>query len=81
MTQSEFALQSKPSSQCDLIKTELERNAGKWVAMPRLVELSGSYVIHSRISDLRKRLRDTGRTIEQRSERVGGRCRSEYRLT
>ena len=77
MTQSEFALQSKPSSQCDLIKTELERNAGKWVAMPRLVELSGSYVIHSRISDLRKR----GLTIEQRSERVDGTCRSEYRLT
>ncbi len=77
MTQSEFMLEHKPSSQCDLILAELERNAGNWVAMPVLVELSGSYVVHSRISDLRKR----GYSIEQRSERVGGACRSEYRLS
>ena len=76
MTQSEFSLQSKPTSQCDLIHAELERNAGNWVAMPRLWKVSGAFAVHSRIADLRKR----GLTIEQRSERVGGTCRSEYRV-
>ena len=77
MTQAEFALERKPSSQCDLILDELLRYGGNWVSMPRLYKVSGAFAVHSRIADLRKR----GYSIEQRSERVGGTCRSEYRLT
>ena len=42
------------TSQCASILAELQRHAGEWVAMPRLVLCSGSYNVHSRISDLRK---------------------------
>ena len=42
-------------SQCDLILAELQVSRGHWVPMPRLVVCSGSYNVHSRIADLRKR--------------------------
>jgi len=64
-------------SQNDLVLAVLKTaRPGDWVAMPLLVEASGSYVVHSRISDLRNR----GWQIEQRNERHGRQIHSFYRL-
>jgi hypothetical protein len=54
----------------------LEEAQPHWVGMPRLVETSGSYAVHSRISDLRR----MGYAIEQRSLRDGRKVWSYYRL-
>jgi len=50
------------NSQCHLIFKALASafehratNGGGWVAMPKLVEASGSYNVHSRIDELRHR--------------------------
>lgn len=66
------------NSQCARILAELERCAGTWVPMPRLSRLSGSYVVHSRISDLRKR----GHPILHENRRTPGSTviRSFYQL-
>lgn len=79
MTQSEFTMEARPMSQCDRIEKELFRGmrlecAGGWVSMPDLVRCSGSYNVHSRISDLRKR----GLNIEQRLEVLGDGTRASY---
>lgn len=47
-----------------------------WVDMPTLALVSGSYNVHSRISDLRK----AGHNISQRQTRRGRTICSEYRL-
>lgn len=65
------------NSQNDAILQALDEAAGKWVAMPELSRLSGSYNVHSRISDLRNR----GHQIEHRNERRGRMIHSFYRLT
>jgi hypothetical protein len=41
-------------SQIQLLYSHLRRHAGSWVPMPELVRVTGSYVIHSRIADLRR---------------------------
>lgn len=68
------------TSQCALILGELEKHAGEWVDMPRLVKVSGAYAVHSRAADLRKR----GHQIDQRNvfaKRSGKRVvKSQYRL-
>jgi hypothetical protein len=80
MTQSEFTMQARPMSQCDLIAAALEDAAtynyvnDGWVSMPDLVRCSGSYNVHSRISDLRKR----GLNIEQKLEVLGDGTRASY---
>ena len=63
-------------SQCDRILSLLEEADGEWVAMPFLALKSGSFNIHSRIADLRKR----GHVIEQKSERTEGSTKSFYKL-
>jgi biotin operon repressor len=63
-------------SQNLLVLKRLRKDSGQWVPMPALVEASGSYVVHSRISDLRK----AGYPIEQRNERSGRQIHSSYRL-
>lgn len=70
---------SKPAgqSQCDKILRHLQANAGDWIGMPQLVRISGSYNIHSRIADLRKR----GHQISHKNERRNGEVHSYYRLT
>ena len=50
--------------------------SGEWVAMPELCRASGSFNVHSRISDLRKQ----GHNIEHRNRRDGRTVCSEYRL-
>ena len=60
------------ATQCDLILDRLQETPGEWVAMPALVRVSGSYVIHSRIADLRAR--------GHRNLRLGRAVHSEYRL-
>ena len=63
-------------SQCDTILSELKCHADRWVAMPHLSSVSGSYNVHSRIADLRK----SGHDIEHRNERRGRMIYSFYRL-
>jgi hypothetical protein len=76
MNQLEFkTAETKVSSQCDSILARLHWRAD-WVPMPELVECSGSYNVHSRIAELRKR----GYQIEQRSEREGRTVKSSYRI-
>jgi len=59
----------KARSQNDLIQEELENKAGKWVPMPRLVDVSGSYNIHSRIDELRrKRFLNIACKVEQQPD-------------
>ena len=59
-------------TQCELILAALE--SGEWVPMPTLALVSGSFNVHSRISDLRK----SGHAIEHRNEHDGRRIKSEY---
>lgn len=63
-------------TQADKVLDCLQANLGEWVAMPRLADVSGSYVIHSRISELR----DRGCNIRNKTERVNGQTHSFYRL-
>lgn len=63
-------------SQCDRILSLLTEANGEWVAMPFLAIKSGSYNVHSRISDLRKR----GFSIEQESKIEKGSTKSFYKL-
>jgi hypothetical protein len=65
------------TSQCAVILHELREKTGQWVAMPNLVRSSGSFNVHSRISDLRKH----GHRIEVRIDRgADGKNHSYYRL-
>ena len=43
----------RENSQCHKIYETLKAAKGGWVEMPALVELSGSYNIHSRVDELR----------------------------
>jgi hypothetical protein len=61
-------------TQCELILAALQVEG--WVDMPTLALVSGSYNVHSRISDLRK----AGHNISQRQTRRGRTICSEYRL-
>jgi hypothetical protein len=63
-------------SQCDKILSLLRDRRGVWVPITELHTASGSYVIHSRVSDLRKR----GHSISQRNEWLHGQCHSFYKL-
>jgi hypothetical protein len=67
------------TSQNTRILAELQRCAGQWVPMPSLCRSSGSYNVHSRISDLRR----AGHTILQENRRTPGSklIRSFYQLT
>lgn len=67
---------STGTSQCTRVLDRLTLTPGEWVAMPALVRASGSYVIHSRIADLRHR----GHRIDHRNRWLGKICLSEYRL-
>ena len=68
--------ESSGISQCDSILSELHKANGEWVAMPHLASVSGSYNVHSRVSDLRK----AGHNVEHRNERKGRMHHSFYRL-
>jgi hypothetical protein len=69
-------IQSTGETQCERVLARLKESPGEWVPMPALVRVSGSYVIHSRIADLRKR----GNRIDHRNRRIKKQCLSEYRL-
>ena len=64
------------TSQCDLILAALLESPGAWLSVHHLYRISGSQVVHSRISDLRRR----GHHIEQRSLRRGRTNLSSYRI-
>jgi len=70
---------SKPkgASQCANIFQRLAQFQGKWISMLDLHRISGSFVVHSRISDLRK----SGHTIEHKNERINDKIHSYYKLT
>jgi hypothetical protein len=63
-------------SQCALILAELLRAGGEWVGLPRLMAVSGSAAVHSRIADLRKR----GHDIAHRNEQHGRAVHSYYAI-
>ena len=63
-------------TQCGAILARLEAAEGDWVPMPELAIASGAFAVHSRVSELRS----WGHVIEQRSQRVGRKVRSFYRL-
>ena len=63
-------------SQSDLILRHLELHRGSWVPMPELVEVSGSYNVHSRVSDLRRR----GIEVLHRQHHEGNKIHSFYRI-
>jgi len=58
------------------ILAELLANKGDWIPMPHLVEVSGSYNVHSRISDLRAH----GHDIENKRQLKGRTLLSYYRI-
>lgn len=65
------------STQCNLILKRLRAHRGRWTAMPELVACSGSYVIATRVSELRKR----GYAIDCKVDRGnGGKAKSSYRI-
>jgi hypothetical protein len=76
MTQIEFQESNAGLSQNEIIAQRLTEKRGEWVSMPDLSAASGSYVVHSRISDLRKK----GLQIESRTERHGKKNHSFYKL-
>jgi hypothetical protein len=76
MTQTEFQESGAGLSQNELIETRLTEKRGQWVPMPELSQLSGSYVVHSRVSDLRKK----GLQIESKTEQHGKTKHSFYKL-
>lgn len=76
MNQSTYELSNCGASQCALILQRLRETPAQWVPMPDLASVSGSYVVHSRVADLRKR----GHTIEHRNERHGSKVHSFYML-
>jgi hypothetical protein len=64
-------------SQNDIILRELQESSPSWVGLPRLMEISGSAAVHSRIADLRGR----GHKIDHENDRSGdGRYISRYRF-
>ena len=63
-------------SQNDLILDVLTRNAGEWVSMITLYNVSGSLNVSSRIDDLRNR----GHNIENRIEYKGMNKHSFYKI-
>lgn len=68
---------SRRTCQNSLVLAELQKRPGQWVPMPQLVEVSGSYNIHSRISNLR----DKGWFVENKiTYREDGTRMSWYRL-
>jgi len=64
------------TSQCGKILAALKSEIREWVAMPTLVSASGSFNVHSRISDLRKQ----GHQIEQVCVQRHNEKHSFYRL-
>lgn len=69
-----FQLAGGAQSQNALILEYLKLHAGEEVAMPKLYEVSGSFAIHSRISDLRK----AGHNITNRTDNSTRPHRSYY---
>jgi hypothetical protein len=66
----------KPGSQNDLMLRRLKRARGAWVSSLELERASGSHRPNSRASNLRK----AGFKVDNRTERVGEKCHSFYRL-
>lgn len=64
------------TSQSAAILAALQASPGVWIAMPELSRLSGSYNVHSRIADLRRR----GHRVEHRNVHRGRTIFSSYRL-
>lgn len=77
-SQMTFLAEGGAASQCERVLTLLKHHLNEWVGMPHLVEYSGSYVIHSRISDLRRQ----GHSIINRTEKdpATGNRLSYYKL-
>lgn len=70
------------ASQTHRLYAYLRQHASQWVPMPELVRVSGSWVVHSRISDLRrKKLGKIENRIERHDDGVERIVHSFYRFT
>ncbi len=78
MTQAEFKTAGAAGSQTETILAALRAYEGYFVSMQDLASASGSFNVHSRIDELRKR----GYRIENKSTRdqVTKKVSSSYRL-
>lgn len=64
-------------TQTKAILSRLEMSPGEWVAMTELGKFAGCWAVHSRIAEIRTK---HGRKVDNRTERVNGKCHSYYRL-
>ena len=76
MNQTQYQAQECGRTQCEIILGMLVAAQGNWVSLPDLMSQSGSAAVHSRIADLR----NAGNDIAWRSDRVGRKVHSWYRL-
>lgn len=75
-SQTEFIASGASLTQTEKVFATLAANAGNWVGMPHLVEVSGAYAVHSRVADLRRR----GYNVENQVDRSTKPFKSFYRL-
>jgi hypothetical protein len=64
------------TTQTDKFVEFLAARPNRWVPMPVLVEVTGSYAVHSRAADAR----ELGYTVENRVDRKVRPARSFYRI-
>lgn len=69
-------MKNRQPTQAQKVLARLKAADGGWVSMPALVEASGAYAIHSRVSELRS----YGHEIENHVLRFDGLALSFYRL-
>lgn len=72
-TQEQFAAQPRVTSQTDRILEHLTERPFQWVPMIELGELVGAWAVHSRIADVRRRVRQAGHGEVENKQQV-----SEY---
>lgn len=77
-SQMQFVSEGGAPSQTDKLISALMQANGGWLDLPTLVAFTGSYVIHSRAADARKK----GYNIENTTERdpLTGQRHSYYRI-
>lgn len=76
MTTTAHPIPSTGNTQCNRILKRLRKARGAFVPMPVLVKCSKSYVIATRVSELRKK----GHTIDCEVDRTGPVAKSRYRI-
>jgi hypothetical protein len=66
----------RAGTQLEKLRAYLMARPGQWIPMPKLVEVCGSYVIHSRCAEMRRAFKIT--ILNRSSRKPDGICCSEY---